>query len=307
MSFIGKVNKNRIVVEEKLEGQRLLFYVQQLESSDNGMWVDSHDFFRGVFKSEQKNIKLAKANEKYLGKTFSGRTGSYTIVEVLDGNKVVVEFDNGYSTITTVYHALAGSVRNPTGPSVCGIGYVGIGQYNAKTSIVAYSAWTQMLRRITQSGKIGLAEEWHNFQNFAAWYIHETNIRKRSDIGFVVEKDILSPENGKIYSPTTALLVPSEINQLFKTTKENKETALPPGVVLLSKGLFKVSISNDNIKTILGTFENPLSASSAYWKAKAEIWITKADEYRDYLCDRGYNGILQKANLILVKNIIPHY
>lgn len=307
MSFIGRVNKNRIVVEEKIEGQRLLFYVQQLESNDNGTWVDSHDFFRGVFKSDQKNIKLAKANEKYLGKTFSGRTGSYTIVEVLDGNKVVVEFDNGYSTITTTYHALGGSVRNPTGSSVCGIGYVGIGQYNAKTAVTAYSAWAKMLRRITQSDKIGLAEEWHDFQNFAAWHRHEMSLKQRSDIGFVVEKDILSPEDSKIYSPSTALLVPGEINQLFKATKENKATALPPGIVLLSRGLFKVSINNDNTKTILGTFENPLAASSAYWKAKAEIWIAKADEYRDYLCDRGYNGIVQKANLILVNNIIPQY
>lgn len=307
MSFIGRINKNRTVVEEKMQDQRLLFYVQQLDSQDCGMWVDSHDFFRGVFKADKKIATLAKSNVKHLGKTFTGRTGSYTIVEVLDGNKVVVEFDNGYSTITSTSHAICGSVRNPTGPSVGGIGYIGIGQYNATTAVTSYSAWSQMIRRTIKSETVDVVEEWHNFQTFAVWYKNEIELRVNSGVMFVVEKDILSPEDGKIYSPSTALLVPREINQLFKTTKGNKLTALPPGVVLLSKGLFKVSINNDNKKTILGTFGNPIAASSAYWKAKAEIWIAKANEYRDYLCDRGYNGIIRKANLILVDNLIPQY
>ena len=71
--------------------------------------------------------------------------------------------------------------------------------------------------------------------------------------------------------------------------------------------MFKVTVGTGDKKIILGSFNNPVEASAAYWEFKAKHWIAKANEYRDYLCDRGYNGIIRKANLILVDNLIPQY
>ena len=35
----------------------------------------------------------------------------------------------------------------------------------------------------------------------------------------------------------------------------------------------------------------------AYWKAKAEIWKEAAEEFKDYLCGRGFNAIMERVKL----------
>ena len=47
----------------------------------------------------------------------------------------------------------------------------------------------------------------------------------------------------------------------------------------------------------VGTFNNPIDAEKAYWKAKAEIWKEAAEEFKDYLCDRGFNAIMERVKL----------
>ena len=33
------------------------------------------------------------------------------------------------------------------------------------------------------------------------------------------------------------------------------------------------------------------------YQAKAEIWKEAAEEFRDYLCDRGFNAIMERVKL----------
>ena len=203
MSFIGKINKDLVVIDEKLQGSRLLFYVEPVETDGCGKWIDSYDFFRGVVKvikpTKTPNNFPSKTAEKNLGKTFKCRTSSCTVTKLLTGSQVVVEFENGYSTTTSIHDIIRGVLRNPTDPSVCGVGYIGIGQYNAVNSASSYKVWTSMLQRADLSEKISVADEWYDFQNFTVWYKNEINLRKNSDIRLSLEKDILSHQDDKIY------------------------------------------------------------------------------------------------------------
>lgn len=89
-----------------------------------------------------------------------------------------------------------------------------------------YNSWQNMLQRcyydnyicrvngVKTYDDIEVVSEWHNFQNFAEWYVprrklfDEYNIKRPA-----LDKDILAiPNQSKIYSPNTCCLVPSEIN-----------------------------------------------------------------------------------------------
>lgn len=285
MNFTGNSYNGYLVIDQKMEGDTLLIKVDGIDD-----WFNCHDLL-------SNRLGKVKKTSNNIGKIVSTKYGQLTIKESLENNKVVVEFENGFITIATLYNALAGNVKNLTYPNVCGIGFIGDGLYNVTNSPKGYSAWAGMLSRAVDSGTTKISEDWCNFQNFNKWYIEEMKKRNKFDKKFVVEKDIISPEDQKVYSAETSLIVPSEINNLFKSTKENKKLPLPVGVTLLGKGQFKVKIAYKGQSRNLGVFNNPIDAEKAYWKAKSEIWKEGAEEFRDYLCDRGYEAILNRAKI----------
>ena len=285
MDFVGNSYNGYLVTDQKMDGDTLLIKVDGVDG-----WFNCHDLLSN---------KLGKVKKTHInmGKVIDTKYGEMTIKESLENNRVVVEFENGFTTTSTLYNALAGDVKNLMYPNVCGIGFIGDGLYNVTNSPKGYSAWAGMLKRAVDSGTTKISEDWCNFQNFNVWYIDEMDKRNKLDKKFVVEKDIISSEEQKIYSADTSLIVPSEINNLFKSTKENKKLPLPVGVTLLGKGQFKVQIAYKRYSRNLGTFNNPIDAEKAYWKAKAEIWKEAAEEFRDYLCDRGFNAIMERVKL----------
>lgn len=125
-------------------------------------------------------------------------------------------------------------VKDPLFPQVLGVGYFGVGPYKNKlgsahkgfTSTPEYNAWQNMLQRcyydkyicrvdgVKTYDNIEVDSIWHNFQNFAEWYIprrkmfDEYGIKRPS-----LDKDILAiKDKPKVYSPDTCCLVPMEIN-----------------------------------------------------------------------------------------------
>lgn len=291
MNFVGNVYNGYLVTEQKLEGDTLLVKVDSIDE-----WFNCHD----LLSNKLEKVKKTNSN---LGKVIDSKYGKLTIIESLENNRVVVEFENGFKTTSTLYTALAGGIKNLNYPNVCGVGFIGEGVYNVSNSRKGYSAWAGMLNRASVSSNITVSKDWCNFQNFNRWYSEEMLKRSKFDKKFVVEKDIISEEDQKIYSSETSLIVPSEINNLFKSTKENKKLPLPVGVTLLGKGQFKVKIAYKGQSRNLGVFNNPIDAEKAYWKAKAEIWKEGAGEFRDYLCDRGYNAIMNRAEMHIL-NIV---
>ena len=138
----------------------------------------------------------------------------------------------------------------------------------------AYQFWQNMLVRCynpkykeknpTYVG-VTCCEEWLLFTNFAKWF-------KGNYIeGYHLDKDLLVKDN-KIYSPSTCIFVPPEIN-IFIILSDKSRGSLPLGVTS-HREKFRAKIRKDGVMKHLGIFSDPLSAHKAWQKAKLEQAIS---------------------------------
>lgn len=151
--------------------------------------------------------------------------GDLFIVNYINNKKVEVEFiDTGYKTTTRAEQIVNGQVKDYLYPSVCGIGFIGVGEYRAKIKgklTRPYQTWISMMKRCynaktqilhpTYKG-CTVCDEWHNFQNFAIW--HTKNYIE----GYHLDKDILIKGN-KIYSPSACSFVSRAVNNIQASAK----------------------------------------------------------------------------------------
>lgn len=148
---------------------------------------------------------------------------------------------------------------------VCGIGYLGDGPYNTKSSwqgIKIYNRWTNILNRVVLSkdnhhiySTCSLHPDWLNFQNFASWFV------ENYVVNWQIDKDILKQGN-KIYGPDTCCFVPKEINVLIQ---QANNFAIRKG-----KYLVRISLTESHNKSQLyiGDFDTLIEAKLAYGAAK---------------------------------------
>lgn len=106
--------------------------------------------------------------------------------------------------------------------SVCGIGYVGNGEYVTKKNGVhttAYNKWHGILERCYSLkarakhptySDCSMCDEWLNFQVFAKWFYDNY---PNDGVKYNIDKDIKVKGN-RIYSPDTCLFVTPEDNGL---------------------------------------------------------------------------------------------
>lgn len=156
------------------------------------------------------------------------KTNNYGYVEVVNyenSYNVSVRFvEDGTIVTTSANHIRNGRVKNPSSPSVCGVGFIGVGRHSAKRGCKSYERWLGMMRRCyaKDSNKnfktyeeVSVCSEWHNFQNFAEW--HEENYPKDGK-AYDLDKDELSVGE-KIYSPATCQFIPHERNMEISHAK----------------------------------------------------------------------------------------
>ena len=220
---------------------------------------------------------------------------SLTIVEDLGWDNVIVRFDSGYVTKTQRSSILKGTVKDKLFRSVCGVGYLGDGEYSRVDHKIAYQTWVDMLKRAYTEKKgrcnyfgVTVCEEWHNFQSFAKWCHSQDffNIKDKNGKRYDLDKDILVKGN-KIYSPETCCFVPSEINCLFIRNKRFRGK-YPIGVTKIGK-YFTARLSKGfGNRVLLGTFKTELEAFSAYKKAKEVYMKELAEKYRNKVCYKTY-------------------
>lgn len=211
------------------------------------------------------------------------RNGEFVITEYYNAHKIGVRFLNtGYETYTNSAQIADGNVKDVLLPRYYGVGFVGEGKYTPTRDNFmksCHSTWNSMLMRCyaqntknknpTYAG-CSVVECWHNFQNFAKWY-KENYIE-----GYYLDKDILFTGN-RVYSPTTCVFVPREINN-FLTERQNHRGNCPLGVhVDTESGKYVGQINNPfrvggkTTRQFLGYFPSKKSAHIAWAEAKMEI------------------------------------
>jgi len=186
--------------------------------------------------------------------------------------------------------------------SAFGVGYIGDGKYetstdeNGRTS-THYIKWRSMLSRcydpktqLLHPTYIGctVSDEWLNFQNFAKWY--DNNIYEFNNETLQLDKDILVKHN-RIYSPETCLLVPANINRLFKMRDKNKKNT-PTGVSYVKRtNMYSANCKQNGRAKYLGGFKTPEEAFYAYKVYKEKIIKEVAEEYKSKIPDRLYKAM----------------
>lgn len=144
--------------------------------------------------------------------------GKLRIIKYINFRQVKVQFINtGYVTTTRSANIVLGRVRDLLHPSVCGVGFIGVGDFKASVNRVhtkSYSTWKGMIDRCYGEKSLkkrptyigcSVHKDWHNFQNFAEWFY------SNYVDGHALDKDIKVKGN-KQYSPHTCMFVSVEDN-----------------------------------------------------------------------------------------------
>ena len=105
--------------------------------------------------------------------------------------------------------------------------------------------------------------------------------------GYDLDKDIIK-ENNREFSPDHCLLVPKEINILFKKDY-NKTSNLPKGVNAV-RDKFRASAYGKHI----GYFDTADEAHEAFNKKRKQMIIKTALEWQDQLDQRAFDVIMQR-------------
>lgn len=227
-----------------------------------------------------------------------------TIIKYINSKKVLIQFDDKFKYCYWVIYKdfKEGRIKNPYDKTVCNIGYLGVGDYVSSVSGVKtreYRVWHDIITRCYSKKRAKssptykdciVCDEWHNFQNFAKWYLD--NYYTINNQTMCVDKDILFKGN-KIYSPDTCLIVPNEINVMFE--KHNK-TNLSSGITKMASGKFRVRcrrhILNDLEKyRTIGTFCTYEEAFKQYKNIKEIVLKEIANKYKNMVPVKVYNAI----------------
>ena len=236
---------------------------------------------------------------KNVGKTYACVDGNATIISYINKNRVLVEFECGTRTTTTITSLIKGKTRNPNKPTLLGIGIIGQGKYSSRNKVI-YDAWSNMLKRCYDSNNkyfksyggsgVRVCEEWHNFQNFAAWYDSQYK-----ENGWQVDKDLLHYGN-KLYSPKGCLMLPRELNMLIQ--KRAKGECGLSGVTRHGSK-YRAQIRSDKWERgseYLGLFNTAREAHAAYIDKKKCIIKEKAEEWKSKVPQHIYFALIEYSN-----------
>jgi hypothetical protein len=227
-------------------------------------------------------------------------------MEIIQYNKradILVKFLEYGNIVHTDYKAFCkGQVRNVYEKSVCGIGYIGDGVYspwvNGKET-PQYRVWNNMIQRCYNLNHLvnsptykdsTVAEEWHNFQNFAKWC--DENYYEVEEEKMQLDKDILKKGN-KIYSPETCIFVPQLINTLLIKSNSIRGT-LPIGVYWNKQSKkYRAACKKGSPKTsYIGLFDTPEEAFLSYKEHKERHIKDIAEKYKDKIPKKLYDVMM---------------
>ena len=255
---------------------------------------------------------MGKSTKVYVGLVVeTKRNGTLEVTEVLPKGRSEVLFCSGYTTCARNDHVLAGNVKNLTYPSVEGVGYIGEGcfkvsvQEGGKSKVSgSYYLWAAMLGRCYNTrkkcypryGGVGayVVDEWHNYQNFAAWY-YSQDVR---DVGISwnIDKDLEYTCN-KIYCPSKCNIIPSDVNSIFTGSSKITGARYSPQNNGRS---WKAVISIQKEDVYLGKYYTEQEAIEVYTTAKIAHCSKVANTYREFLPEVIYNNLTSRDYVLAV-------
>ena len=228
-------------------------------------------------------------------------SGYFKIVKYNDWENVEIKFlKTGYEMTTRLDNIRNGNVKGPYLPSVYSVGIVGT-KYKAHKDGVKtkeYHLWQGMLQRCysdTLKKKYPTYEGCEVSDNFKSYeYFYEWCNKQ---IGFGVEgwhldKDLLTKGN-KVYSESTCVFIPSEINSLLVKREASRGEHFIGVCWNKTSKVFMAQVSKGKGKSErLGLFNTEIEAFNAYKQAKEAFVKEFANKWEGKIDDRAYEALM---------------
>ena len=229
-------------------------------------------------------------------------SGDFKIVKYNDAYNVDVQFLNtGFETSVQLGSIKSGKVKDRYLPSVYGVGVLGtkypITINGVKTK--EYKLWQSMLERCYSDSAYNkqrptyidceVSDNFKSYEYFYEWCHNQVGFSNKD---WQLDKDLLIKGN-KVYSETTCVFLPQEVNSLLvKRTASRGEHLI--GVCWHKRDMaFMARVSrNKGKQEHLGTFNTEIEAFNAYKQAKEDFVKEQANKWKDKIDDRAYNALM---------------
>ena len=237
-----------------------------------------------------------------VGKVYKSKSsGDFKILKYNDRANVEIQFLNtGFETVAELGNIRNGRVKDLRSPSVFGVGVSGT-KYPFRIDGVKtkeYVLWCDMLRRCysddfkkkqpTYDG-CEVSDNFLHYEYFYEWCNSQIGFGNE---GFELDKDLLIKGN-KVYSESTCVFLPSEINSLLvKRTASRGKHLIGVYFNKKSKAFVAMVSRNKGQPEYLGLFKTEIEAFNAYKQAKEAFVKEQANEWKDKIDDRAYEALM---------------
>ena len=234
----------------------------------------------------------------------SKSSGDFKILKYNNNRNVEVQFlKTGYEATVELVQVKRGNVKDPYSPSVYGVGILGTKYPSTINGIHTkeYKLWQNMLvrcysdsskkRRPTYEG-CEVSDNFKNYEYFYEWCHKQIGF---SNQDWHLDKDLLVKGN-KVYSETTCVFLPNEINSLLtKRTASRGEYLI--GVSWDKRGMAFISRvrKNKGRSEYLGSFNTELEAFNAYKQAKESFIKEQANKWKSQIDPRAHEALMNST------------
>ena len=229
-------------------------------------------------------------------------SGDFKILKYNGAKNVEIQFlKTGYETSVQLINIKSGSIKDSYVPSVCGVGILGakypVSEDGRDTK--EYTLWRNMLKRCysdnfkkknpTYEG-CEVGDNFKSYEYFYEW-CHE-------QIGFDnedwhLDKDLLVKGN-KVYSESTCVFLPREINQLLIKCESLRGEHLIGVSWHKTRKAFVARVGkNKGGSAWLGYFNTELEAFNAYKQAKESFIKEQANNWKSQIDERAYEALMK--------------
>ena len=228
-------------------------------------------------------------------------SGDFKILKYNNSENVEIQFTNtGYRKVAEMKEVRNGSIKDPYSPSVFGVGILGT-KYPSKVNGVKtkeYVLWCHMLERCYSDGfkkknptyeGCEVSDKFKSYEYFYEWCHKQVGF---GNDGWHLDKDLLIKGN-KVYSESTCVFIPQEINSLLTKRTASRGEHLIGVCWNKTKKAFRAMVSkNKGKREYLGCFKTELEAFNAYKQAKESFVKEQANKWKSQIDERAYNALM---------------
>ena len=231
----------------------------------------------------------------------SSNSGDFKILKYSDSKNIEIQFLNtGFETKVQLGSIRNGEVKDPHLASVFGVGVLGV-KYQTKINGVQtkeYVLWCRMLQRCysddfkkkrpTYIG-CGVSDNFKSYEYFYEWCHNQVGFSNKD---WQLDKDLLIKGN-KIYSESTCVFIPSEINSLLINCTASRGKHLIGVYWSKTANAFVATVNkNKGGSEHLGYFNTEIEAFRAYKQAKETFVKEQAEKWKGKIDDRAYKALM---------------